>query len=358
MFSEFEFTTSEALKQHLGADSRLSSKIDAVILQLEQHGLFLQRQTPHFNTKLCLLLNTDSSVKDIADRLNYEAQSVARLKASCLDVNSELIDLVSYELMLDQHYLYWELQDEKFKKTIFALLNEKPPQPAASIVKTLIKSINEGRGASNAQIFQRNGLNGYDVLGPHIGTNFIDEGCVQRLLGLIGRKSSAIEILAPIGLDSQASFLELARPYLDAPNVQHIMFPFCNRREMHWYWVTISKSSDNQLNIEVFNPTCGNTASIYQFIDAAFKGSKIKYTKTPFENPNQLIQPQRDGWSCGYYTSAYAHLKIKQLDSTAESNEHIINALKGYGNRNCYLRDSSCNCSTQRNKNFKTEYQG
>jgi len=339
MLREYEFTTLDDLKHHFDADSTLSSKIDAVIAILLRSEIAWQDQTPQFKAKLCLLLPKKTSAEDIAARLIFEINSVSKLKEICSDVSPELIDEVCHQLMLDTYHIYWEKQDLKFKQNLFLLLRQKPIKSVRTIIQELNKSLNDGRGASNAEIFRRNGIGGYVTLGPSVGTNFLDEFCVLRLLRPIGRKSAGIEIINPMGFESQANFMDLARPYLDNPNVQHIMFPFCNRSESHWYWVTISKTLENKLNIEVFNPTCGSTSSIYKFFDDAFVGSGFQFNRVPFTNSNQLIQPQRDGWSCGYYVSAYAHLKIQQLDSAAECNPLMIDALKRFGNYQYYLRD-------------------
>ena len=109
--------------------------------------------------------------------------------------------------------------------------------------------------------------------------------------------------------------------------------------------MTISKleNQDAPYAVEVFDPRCDElkVKEIYQFLELELITHGITpIAKTPFIN-NGMIVPQKDGYSCGYYAAAYAHLKVQQLHNKAVCNQDMINALKRHGNsyHNPYLRD-------------------
>ena len=124
------------------------------------------------------------------------------------------------------------------------------------------------------------------------------------------------------------------------------MFALGAEKPRHWYWVTISKTVNqinhfNHYSVEVFDPYCGESKKIYQFLEPLLYRYGIKpIAETPFVNNGRVV-PQNDGYSCGYYAAAYAHLKVQQLDNAAVCNQDMIDALKRHGNSNDkpYLRD-------------------
>lgn len=311
---------------------------------LSEQDINFDSQSSFFKQKLMALVQTKKksdlfySVDDIIDKLKLYCRSVQALKDHLPNVSPDLIDEVCDRLLDSKLEYYWEFQSQRFQTTLFNLLQQA--KTADEILHDLLAII-EHEKQQNLDAARRARVVGNQVLDSSILRNQLVAESVQRLVSLINPMPSAIEIFGPVNQCDQSRELNIsaAAQALQKPNINHVMFPV---GPGHWYWVTISKTTDKTkpYAVEVFDPYCGNGNSIYNFLDPILTNNGIKsYSRVPFSNQSGLIKPQRDGYSCGYFAAAYAHLKVKQLDASANCNQNMIDALKTYGNAQDYLRD-------------------
>jgi len=267
------------------------------------------------------------------------------LKDQLPDVPPGNIDAICGKLMDPNITLYWDYQPDCFKQKLKRMLQEN--KDTESIFQELMR-ISADLKEKNLFLAHQAGVFGKQILDSSIGNQQLVSENVQRLVDLIDHKiSKKVEILSPINqADGSAHIIiEAANNELNTNNFDHVMFAFGAETPRHWYWVTISKL-ENQgaaYAVEVFDPLfCElKVKEIYQFLELELiKHGITPIAKTPFVK-NGMIVPQIDGYSCGYYAAAYAHLKVQQLDDKARCNQDMIDALKRHGNsyHNPYLRD-------------------
>ena len=314
---------------------------------LKEVGIIFDIQTDYFKQKLNSLelsigqADRGKKVESIGDQMKYYFDSVQLLKDELPDVAPHNIDAICDMLMAPDILLYWNLQSPDFQNKLKSLLQES--KDTESIFQALM-SISDTLTKKNRSDALQAGVSGNQILDSSISCQQLVSESVQKLVDLI-KPSSGIKILAPVNeADNSADIIiKAAANDLKSSDINHVMFALGTVNPRHWYWVTISKTVNQgaPYAVEVFDPYCTESEYVYQLLESwlSKSGNDIKpIAKTPFVN-NGMIVPQRDGYSCGYYAAAYAHLKVQQLDDQALCNQDMINALRSHGNNYGYLRD-------------------
>lgn len=119
--------------------------------------------------------------------------------------------------------------------------------------------------------------------------------------------------------------------------IEHIIIPI---GPGHWRGLYLTKPSDDELyDLELFDPYGGTGAkAIEKFALHLLEscGLPRELIKIRYTGP---LHPQGDAYSCGDFTCAYSHKKMKEFGAPAESyNEILITTLDNLGNVDNALR--------------------
>jgi hypothetical protein len=154
---------------------------------------------------------------------------------------------------------------------------------------------------------------------------------------LMPKSTDQITVMAVLNAhDNSAAAIQdnLASEIFDE-QVKHIIIPV---GPGHWRGVYLTKH-DGLFDLELFDPYGGNGASTIQsFILRLLESCGL------FEDLLQIrysgpVHPQGDAYSCGDFTCAYSHKKMKEFGATAEQyNENLVATLDNLGNVDNVLR--------------------
>lgn len=278
----------------------------------------------------------DKIVEDISSQMKLIDLSCQALIRQLPEVDAVEIYAIFARLVSADVMLYWEQQSDEFQLCLKTMLQAR--NPADEIFQRLME-LSESASVSFRKLANRTGVVRKQILNSSIGCEQLVEESVLNLTNLI-QGTLTIEMFSAVNQTEghlQPGLQAAVKQLLADERLKHIMFPL---GPGHWYWVTISKTGQKiPYSIEVFDPYCSSANSIYKFLDPLLQKFGIKkYAKSLFVNNGHII-PQRDGYSCGYYIAAYAHLKVKALEPNARCNDSMIKALQEHGNQNGYLRD-------------------
>lgn len=159
---------------------------------------------------------------------------------------------------------------------------------------------------------------------------------------LMPKSDGAIEIFAPLNrFDSSTNVIQQAIIIaLKHKKINRIIVPI---GPDHWRGVYLSKpvnDTDNYL-LELFDPYGPTgTGQIKEFTLTLLKKSGIPEQKITIKTTGPTF-PQKDNYSCGDYTCAYSHKKMKEFGAANTAyNAYLINVLEYQGNNGHFLREA------------------
>lgn len=155
---------------------------------------------------------------------------------------------------------------------------------------------------------------------------------------MLPKSTDQVTVMAVLNTqdNSAAAILDDLASHIFDDHIRHIIIPV---GPGHWRAAYLTKH-DGLYDLELFDPY-GDTGAkaIELFILGLLAEScglgrellQIRYT-----GPEH---PQRDAYSCGDFTCAYTHKKMKEFGATSEQyNEHLIATLDNLGNKDNVLR--------------------
>ncbi|KTD59147.1 DUF456 domain-containing protein [Legionella shakespearei] len=154
---------------------------------------------------------------------------------------------------------------------------------------------------------------------------------------LMPKSTDRISVMAVLNTnDNSAAAIQdnLASEIFDE-HIRHIIIPI---GPGHWRGVYLTKH-DGLFDLELFDPYGGTGArAIESFILRLLEscGLSEDLLQIRYSGP---VHPQGDAYSCGDFTCAYSHKKMKEFGATAEQyNENLIATLDSLGNKDNVLR--------------------
>lgn len=260
------------------------------------------------------------------------------------DTDKVLLNLINEAAAEDDIALHF--QDKKITDFIIKHIKEsksessKDLEGSASIIYIMALELMESQSAFNRRRHTAQGK--FDTTSlPH--RSLLDQMQDHDMTLMMPKSVGNISVFAPLNRSDEGSIEAIQEVFASEvynEAIKHIIIPV---GPGHWRGVYLTKPSVEEdefvYTLELFDPYGPNGAvNIERDVTKLLEFCQIpkEFVKINYTGPKH---PQGDAYSCGDFTCAHSHKKMKELGAPKGSyNETLINTLDNLGNANDVLR--------------------